>query len=223
MANIINGTEEQGTEIDKKNEDLEILVAHRVLVDLHGTKLHEAMSMAGSWAHRVINSEEMMCIGLIHGRGVHSGDIHEFDEFDEFDETRELRPVLKPKIRALMDKLAYNTGCYSIYGEKLFWVERQTSLNKENDDLPSTESLPATDNGNNGLHTALKIVGKIDMSFLSTLETRRRRRFEKIGIIVSDNYDNSGITYFMNKAYYEYFKAAQIEWTEGKIKNFQSI
>ena len=86
MSNIIDGTEEQGTEIEKENKDLEVLVAHRVLIDLHGTKLHEAMSMAGSWAHRVINSEEMMCIGLIHGRGVHSGDIHEFDEFDEFDE-----------------------------------------------------------------------------------------------------------------------------------------
>ena len=223
MSNNINEVNDQGAELDKESSDLETLINHRVLIDLHGTKLHEAMSMAGSWAHRVINSKDMMCIGLIHGRGVHSGEIHAFDEFDEFDETRELRPVLKPKIRALMDKLAYNTGCYSIYGEKLFCVERQISLNKKDDDLPSTESFTAANNGNDGLHPTLKIVGKIDMSFLSTLETRRRRRFEKIGITVSDNYDNTGITYFMNKAYYEYFKAAQIEWTEGKIKGFQSI
>ena len=212
MNNDINGTEESSVQMEKQNEDLKTLIDHRLMIDLHGMNLQEAVDWASSWAQRVINSEDMMCVGLIHGQGLHSDDY--LDKYAQ----RELNPVLKPRIRTLMDKRAYNTECYSIYGENLFCEEDSTIVNEENNNpLCHESSIPIT-NENNGLPDTIKIVGKIDLSVFGT-----RRRNEQIISEHKKQFANSGITYFMNRAYYDFFKAAHIKWTEEMIFDFQRI
>lgn len=205
--NIVFVDEAKEKEIEKENEDLEMLITHRVLIDLHGMNLQEALSWAGSWAHRVINSEDMMCIGLVHGQGIHTDGY-----LDNLVVMRELSPVLKPRIRALMDKYAYKTGCYSIYGEKLFMGD------PSDDDIFDHYRHLSKEELQKKLQHIEQKIARNETDFMDVI------KYNRIKVILQEKdgfFDNPGITYFMNNAYYNYFKNAHIKWTKEKMHLFQ--
>ena len=97
------------------------ILKHRQIIDLHGYNVQGARSIVGAKANEVIRSEEMFCIGFIHGIGIHSGPIisDSYEFWNALDEDFEAK--LKPIVRDYLDKLASkHVNCLSIYGEKMF-------------------------------------------------------------------------------------------------------
>jgi len=106
---------------EEQQSMFQTILKHRQIIDLHGYNVQGTRSIVGAKANEVIRSEEMMCIGFIHGIGLHSGPIIS-DSYDYWNATDEdFEAKLKPNIRGYLDELARkHNNCLSIYGEKMF-------------------------------------------------------------------------------------------------------
>ena len=96
--------------------------------DLHNFDEDKAFNKVRSLANKVAKDNSLSCIGFIHGRGVHSGDMWYFDDIDSDLDNAEyanyynfhLYPVLKPMVRKELNFLANKLGCRAINGESFF-------------------------------------------------------------------------------------------------------
>jgi len=111
----------QQKQYEQQQSVFQTILKHRQIIDLHGYNVQGARSIVGAKANEVIRSDEMFCIGFIHGIGMHSGPIisDSYDFWNAPDEDFEAK--LKPNIRNYLDELARkHDNCLSIYGEKMF-------------------------------------------------------------------------------------------------------
>lgn len=96
------------------------LESHKQFFDLHFLNLQDATTFVDAEARRVSNSKEMACAAFIHGKGWHScfyGNVstNPSQPFDDED----FGPILKPAVRAQLDRMAAKFNCKCIYGEDI--------------------------------------------------------------------------------------------------------